>query len=193
MDHSTYISELEVLKAKLGELEQENKNLHFELYQLVDSYNETISKIPDPILIFNKNGKVQFFNDKFKSLLSFKSRETAAQNRNIEELNVAEFVDNEVYQYIEPFISRGTTLKDKYVVINDFTYNISIHSIKKEKLGMAIFRMVATKEDIAKEVIMRLQEVIETNFEMVQKIGSLMGEEVSKNTETLSSIIRAIK
>lgn len=193
MDYFNYHSELETIKRKLAKLEKENKNLRFELYQLTDTYKEAINKIPIPMLLLDKSGKIVFNNDSFISLLNFKGREFALASGELKGMSIADIVSEELYVHLEPFINRGATFIEKDILINEFTYNLSIYTIRKAEFGVAVFRVVATKDEKSEELIGRLQSVIETNFEMIQKIGSLMGEEVSKNTETLSSIIRMIK
>lgn len=193
MDYYNYHSELETIKRKLAKLEQENKDLKFELYQLTDSYKEAINKIPLPIILLDKSGKIQFNNDSFISLLNFKGRQIAESCVDLKNMNIADIVDGELYSHLDPFISRGATFVEKDIVINEFTYNLSIYAIRKAEFGIAVFRVVATKDEKNEEMIRRLQNVIETNFEMIQKMGSLMGEEVSKNTDILSSIIKMIK
>lgn len=193
MDYYNYHSELETIKRKVAKLEQENKNLRFELFQLTDTYKEAIDKIPIPILLLNKNGKIQFNNDSFVSLLDFHGREIVAANHELKGVDIADVVTPELYVHLEPFISRGATFIEKDINIHEFSYNLSIHAIRKSEFGVVVFRRVATKDEKNEEMIRRLDGVIETNFEMIQKIGSLMGEEVSKNTEILSSIIRMIK
>lgn len=193
MDYYNYHSELETIKRKMAKLEQENKNLRFELYQISDLYKEAINKIPLPILLFDKSGKAQFYNDSFISILNFKGREIANLQSDVRGIDMSELVNSDLYVHLEPFINRGDTFEEKDIIINDFTYNLSIYAVRKAEFGLAVFRVVATKDEKNEEMIRRLSGVIETNFEMIQKIGSLMGEEVSKNTEILSSIIRMIK
>ena len=193
MEYNNYHSELETIKRKIVKLEQENKNLQFELYQATNSYKEAINKISVPFLLFDKSGKIQFCNDYFITLLNFKGRELAQKNRDIKDIHILELVDNELYDHLQPFINRGATFEEKYIEMNNFTYNLSVHSIRKGELGVAIFKSVTTKDEKNEDMMRRLEGVIETNIEMIQKIGSLMGEEVSKDTEILSSIIKMIK
>lgn len=193
MDYYNYHSELETIKRKVAKLEQENKNLRFELFQLTDLYREAINKIPIPILLLNKSGKIRFSNDAFTSILDFKGREMVISNPDLKDVNIIDLVDRDMYVHLEPFINRGVTFLQKDIVIKDFNYNLSIQGIRKSEFGVAVFRLVSSKDEQNEEMIRRLGSVIETNFEMIQKIGSLMGEEVSKNTEILTSIIRMIK
>lgn len=193
MDYYNYHSELETIKRKVAKLEQENKNLRFELFQLTDLYREAINKIPIPILLLNKSGKIRFSNDAFTSILDFKGREMVISNPDLKDVNIIDLVDRDMYVHLEPFINRGVTFLQKDIVIKDFNYNLSIQAIRKSEFGVAVFRLVSSKDEQNEEMIRRLGSVIETNFEMIQKIGSLMGEEVSKNTEILTSIIRMIK
>lgn len=193
MDYYNYHSELETIKRKVAKLEQENKNLRFELFQLTDLYREAINKIPIPILLLNKSGKIRFSNDAFTSILDFKGREMVISNPDLKDVDIIDLVGRDMYVHLEPFINRGVTFLQKDIVIKDFNYNLSIQAIRKSEFGVAVFRLVSSKDEQNEEMIRRLGNVIETNFEMIQKIGSLMGEEVSKNTEILTSIIRMIK
>lgn len=193
MDYYNYHSELETIKRKVAKLEQENKNLRFALFQLSDLYREAINKIPIPILLLNRSGKIQFSNDAFASILDFHGREMVVINPDLKGVDIIDVVDHDMYVHLEPFINRGATFLQKDIMIKDFNYNLSIHAIRKSEFGVIVFRLVSSKDEQNEEMIRRLGNVIETNFEMIQKIGSLMGEEVSKNTEILSSIIRMIK
>lgn len=192
MSEITYLAEIEELKQNVVKLEQENKKLIKERFLLLDFYKETIDKIFLPIVIFAKNGEIEFANEIFSSLLSFRGRELA-EGGDVHGMSVRELVGEGIFVHLEPFVSRGVTFTDKDIVVNDVSYSLSLFAIRKGEFAMALFRKISTREELGEEVILRINNVMETNFEMIQKIGSLMGEEVSRNTETLSSIIKMLK
>ncbi len=79
-------------------------------------------------------------------------------------------------------MSRDVHFEDKFL-------NISIFTIKKNKIVGAIVRDMFLPEVQKEEVIRRVTEVIDKNLEMVQQIGFLLGEGASETEHMLNSII----
>lgn len=193
MEYYNYNSELESVKSQVVKLEREVEILRKSVFRTKELYNQAIDKIPVPVLIINKRGKLELINSEFIKLLNFKSRNNIASADEIVGLNISEVVDHTIYEHIEPFISQGVTFENKDFVIKDFRFTLSIHGIRGVEFAAIVLKMIVDNEDKNEELISRLESVLENNFEMIQKIGSLMGEEVSKNTESINSIIKLIK
>lgn len=193
MEYYNYNSELESVKSQVVKLEREVEILRKSVFRTKELYNQAIDKIPVPVLIINKRGKLEFINSEFIQLLNFKSRNNITSADDIIGLQLSDVIDENLYEHIEPFISQGHTFENKDFVIKDFQFTLSIYGIRGVEFAAVILKMMAANEDKNEELIRRLNLVLENNFEMIQNIGSLMGEEVSKNTESINSIIKLIK
>ncbi len=193
MEYYNYHAELERVKSRASRLEMDNAALQSQLATTIEHYNSLIDLIPIPLVMFDTNGTIEIHNSQFIELLTFNGREHARDKSNLKGLNISQIVSKELFNYIESFIVKGNTFTDKSIDINGCSYSSSLYAVNKEQYGVAIFRRVATKEECGEEMMLRLNEVIDSNLSMIQKIGSILGEEVSKNTEKLSSIIKLIK
>jgi hypothetical protein len=80
---------------------------------------------------------------------------------------------------------------NKDVHYGDNVLNVSVFTIKKNKYVGAIIRDMYTPEVRKEQILRRLSEVIDENFEMVQKIASILGEGASKTEKMLNTLIES--
>ncbi|NLF42497.1 MAG: histidine kinase, partial [Bacteroidales bacterium] len=71
--------------------------------------------------------------------------------------------------------------------------NVSIFSLKQDKIVGAVFRDMYVAEVRQEEVINRISDTIDENLKMVQNIAFLLGEGASKTEKMLNSIIETYK
>jgi len=88
---------------------------------------------------------------------------------------------------------QSVEISNKDIQFNEKLINISIFSIHKNKIVGAVLRDLYAPEIRDEEVINRLNEVIDKNLQMVQKIGFLLGEEAAATEQMLHSIIQSYK
>jgi hypothetical protein len=79
------------------------------------------------------------------------------------------------------------------VHLNENLLNVTIFSIKKNKIVGAVIRDMHMPEVRKEEVINRVTEVIEQNLDLVQQIAFLLGEGAAKTEKMLNSIIESHK
>ena len=77
--------------------------------------------------------------------------------------------------------------------IEESLLNVSVFSIKKNKVVGAIVRDMFSPEVRNEQIIQRITEVVDQNLGMVQQIGYLLGEGASKTEAMLNSIIQLHK
>ena len=88
--------------------------------------------------------------------------------------------------------------KDENIIGRDVTFgegllNISVFSLKPNKIVGAVFRDMYVAEVRQEEIINRVSEVIDENLKMVQQIAFSLGEGASKTEKMLNSIIETYK
>ena len=79
------------------------------------------------------------------------------------------------------------------IYIDERFLNLSIFVIRKDKIVGAVIRDMYSPEVRKEEVIKRVNDVIDKNLEMVQKIGFLLGEGASETEQMLNSIVELYK
>lgn len=97
------------------------------------------------------------------------------------------------YKMFSYVLSTEESIENKDVLFNDRKLGVSIFSIRSHKYVGGILRDMYLPEVRKEQVMMRLTEVIDENFEMVQKIAFLLGEGASKTEQMLNSVIESYK
>jgi hypothetical protein len=98
-----------------------------------------------------------------------------------------------VYNLFNHVFSTHENILDRDIHINEKLLNLSVFTIRKNKIVGAVFRDMYAPEVRKEEVIKRVTEVIDKNLAMVQKIGFLLGEGASETEQMLNSIIELYK
>ncbi len=97
------------------------------------------------------------------------------------------------YRYFQTVLQTGQDLLNKDTQLGNSILNVSVFTIKKNKVVGGIIRDLTTPEVRREEIINRAQTVIRENLLTVQQIAFLLGESASKTEKILNSIIEAQK
>lgn len=97
------------------------------------------------------------------------------------------------YKMFSYVLSTDESIEHKDVILGDKTLNVSIFPIRSKKFVGGILRDMYTPEVRKQQILRRLNEVIDENFEMVQKIAFLLGEGAAKTEQMLNSVIESHK
>jgi len=95
------------------------------------------------------------------------------------------------YKLFSFVLASDEDILSKDVHYGDIVLSVSVFTIKKNKYVGGIIRDMYTPEVRKEQILRRLSEVIDENFEMVQKIASLLGEGASKTEKMLNSLIES--
>ncbi len=95
------------------------------------------------------------------------------------------------YKLFSYVLTSGEDILNRDVQYKDNTLSISVFTIRKNKFVGGIFRDMYTPEVRKEQIIRRLTEATDENFEMVQKIASLLGEGAAKTEKILKSVIES--
>lgn len=74
---------------------------------------------------------------------------------------------------------------------NESMLNVSIFTIRKGKIVGAVVRDMYVPEVRKEQILSRINDAIDENLEMVQKIGFLLGEGAARTEKMLNSIIQS--
>ena len=95
------------------------------------------------------------------------------------------------YKMFSYVLTTDESIEHRDVVLEDRTLNVSIFPIRSRKFAGGILRDMYTPEVRKQQILGRLNEVIDENFEMVQKIAFLLGEGAAKTEQMLNSVIES--
>jgi hypothetical protein len=93
------------------------------------------------------------------------------------------------YKLFSYVLNSGEDILNKDVVFNENLMNVSAFTIKANKYVGGIIRDMQSPVVRKEELLRRLSDVIDENFEMVQKITAILGEGAARTEEMLNSLI----
>ncbi|MEI7662645.1 MAG: [Fe-Fe] hydrogenase large subunit C-terminal domain-containing protein [Bacteroidota bacterium] len=97
------------------------------------------------------------------------------------------------YKMFSYVLSSDEPIENKDVQYGDNKLGVSVFPIRSHKYVGGILRDMYTPEVRKEQIITRLTEVVDENFDMVQKIAYLLGEGASKTEQMLNSVIDSYK
>jgi iron only hydrogenase large subunit-like protein len=193
---NSYIKELNSANAKLSETKtalKESERIANEERRLAQEASETVSamlqKLPSGVVIVDENLKIIESNKSFVDLLG---EETRMLNEIIPGLVDADLTKMiPFHKLFSTVILNGEDILNRDVHFGNSLFNVSVFTIKKNKIVGGIIRDLYAPEVRKEEVIGRARAVIKENLQTVQQIAFLLGESASKTEKLLNSIIKS--
>jgi PAS domain-containing protein len=195
-----YIKALKTSNEKLAQtqkaLKESEQNARKEkeaAQEASDIINNMLQKLPTGVVIIDQQLKIIQSNNSFINLLG---EEADAINEIIPGLVGADLktlLPFHVYNLFNHVFSTHENILDRDIHLDEQLLNLSVFTIRKNKIVGAVFRDMYAPEVRKEEVIKRVTEVIDKNLAMVQKIGFLLGEGASETEQMLNSIIELYK
>ncbi|HKL07917.1 MAG TPA: [Fe-Fe] hydrogenase large subunit C-terminal domain-containing protein [Bacteroidales bacterium] len=158
-----------------------------------DIINTMLQKLPTGVVIIDQNLKIIQSNNSFIELLG---EEADAINEIIPGLVGADLktlLPFNIYNLFNHVFSTNENILNRDIHLDEQLLNLSVFTIRKNKIVGAVFRDMYAPEVRKEEVIKRVTEVVDKNLAMVQKIGFLLGEGASETEQMLNSIIELYK
>jgi transcriptional regulator with PAS, ATPase and Fis domain len=97
------------------------------------------------------------------------------------------------YKMFSYVLAADEPIENKDVQFGDVKLGVSIFPIRSHKYVGGILRDMYVPEVRKEQIVTRLNEVIDENFDMVQKIAYLLGEGASKTEQMLNSVVDSYK
>jgi Na+-translocating ferredoxin:NAD+ oxidoreductase RNF subunit RnfB len=195
-----YIKTLKINNNKLRKQQQDQT----EIEKLIKSENtqiktksETISsllhKLPSAVVVADENLKVLESNEAFVKILG---EDASLINDVIPGLIGADLktlLPYNIYNLFNYVLQKDENIVGRDVQYQEGLLNISLFSLKQNKIVGAVFRDMYVAEVRQEEIMNRVSEVIDENLKMVQNIAFSLGEGASKTEKMLNSIIETYK
>ena len=152
-----------------------------------------LNKLPTGVVIVDENVKIIQSNQSFINLLGADALEIADIVPGLIGADLKTMVDPYIYNYFNYVLETDVSVHNKDIHLGDSLLNISVFSIKPNKIVGAIIRDMYVPEVRKEEVVSRINDVIDKNLKLIQEIAFLMGEGASETEQMLNSIIESYK
>ncbi|MFZ4546852.1 MAG: [Fe-Fe] hydrogenase large subunit C-terminal domain-containing protein [Bacteroidales bacterium] len=152
-----------------------------------------LHKLPTPMVIVDENMKIIGSNESFITILGEDAAEINEIIPGLLGADLKTLLPVQFYKLFAYVISSNDDVIGRDVHLNEKLLNVTIFSIKKNKVVGAVIRDMNIPEVRKEEVINRVTEVIEQNLDLVQQIAFLLGEGAAKTEKMLNSIIESHK
>ncbi len=178
---------------KLLEKDKEFQEVHQKIKQRSETTSALLKNLPSAAVIVDDKLKVIESNESFIKVLG---DDAAMINEVIPGLMGADLktlLPYNIYNLFNYVLEKGENIVGKDVMHEDRLLNVSIYSLKPNKIVGGVFRDMYVAEVRQEEIINRLGEVIDENLKMVQQIAFSLGEGASNTERMLNSIIETYK
>ncbi len=158
-----------------------------------DMMNSMLEKLPSGVVIVDQNLKVLHSNLSFITMLGDEAASIADIIPGLAGADVKTLLPFNVYNMFSYVLTENEAVISRDVPFGETMLNVSIFPIRQNKICGAIVRDLYSPEVQREEVISRMNDVIDKNLDMVQKIGFLLGEGASETEQMLNSIIESYR
>lgn len=186
------IREIIELQEKVDVLQRENRRLRERENDSMSVLRILIQKLPTPAVALDDHLRVMYTNKGFVELLNWQVRAQIEEQKH-EGFELREIVSQPVFELIQGTHLSGEDAIRAELRLPDGDFWISVYSIRRGELTIAIVSNMNNPQVRTTEVVSRLEQTIERNMSMIQQIASLLGEEVSQNAMELNAIIKTIQ
>ena len=190
------MSEIFELQEKIKYLQAEVKHLREREDDTKNVLRTIIQKLPVAAVVVDTDLNVLYANPHFVDLLDWQSKallESQIMDAKNPNVTLKDIVADPVFQIVQGTHLSGDDSDRADFHLPDGDFNISVYSIRRGDLTIALVRNMNNPEVRTAEVVARLQQTIDRNMSMIQNIASLLGEEVSHNASELNAIIKTIQ
>ncbi len=195
-----YIRSLKTTNDKLTRTQQALQNsekIALAEKQTVQDVLETtqtmLHKLPTAVVLVDENMKIVGSNESFVTILGEEAAEINEIIPGLIGADLKTLLPVQFYKLFAYVVGSNDDVIGRDVHLNNSILNVSIFSIKKNKIVGAVIRDMQMPEVRKEEVINRVTEVIEQNLDLVQQIAFLLGEGAAKTEKMLNSIIESHK
>jgi PAS domain S-box-containing protein len=150
-----------------------------------------MQKIRAGIIIVDSELKVIDSNEAFAKLLGPEIEELYETIPGLHGAELKELVPDVIFKMFSSTLSSGENTNERDLKIQNKLLHVSVITIYKHRVVGALIRDMSAPALVREEIISRAQRVNRQNFETVQKIAFLLGDNASLTEELLNSIIES--
>lgn len=184
----------EKLLERIAALEAENRRLREREIDADTTLRILIQKLPTPAVALDAHLRLLYANSSFVELLDYDSRMEVTLQSDDSGAELRNIVSGQVYELIEGVHRTGEDkLRAQMSVAGDGDYSISVFSIRRGELTIALVYNMNNPVVRTTEVVSQLTATIDRNMRMIQNIAFMLGEEVSENAKELGAVIKTLQ
>ncbi|MEI7596833.1 MAG: [Fe-Fe] hydrogenase large subunit C-terminal domain-containing protein [Bacteroidota bacterium] len=193
-----YIKTLKVTNQKLAEtkeaLRKSEENARKEQQiakEALDRTSMMLQKLTAGVVIIDEKLKIIEANKSFITMLGDEAREIDEIIPGLVGADVKMLLPYNFYNLFSYVLETDENILNRDIHLDDKLFNVSIFTLKKNKIVGAVIRDMFQPEVQKEEIINRVTDVIDKNLELVQKIGFILGEGAAETEKMLNSIIQS--
>ncbi|MGA3013285.1 MAG: [Fe-Fe] hydrogenase large subunit C-terminal domain-containing protein [Bacteroidales bacterium] len=178
-------------QAALKESEGKAKHEQESEKETSETMSATLQKLVSGVVIVDENLKIIQSNKAFIRILG---EDAALVDEVIPGLigaDLKSLLPVHFYKLFSYVMTSDDEIVSKDIQYGDNFLSVSIFPIRKNKYVGGILRDMYTPEVRKEQIIRRLTDAIDENFEMVQKIAYLLGEGAAKTEKILKAVIES--
>ncbi len=195
-----YIKALKATNEKLAQTQnalQESEKIAQKEKEAANEASDTIGrmlqKLPSGVVILDKDLKIVHSNNSFIEMLGEEAKSIDEVIPGLIGADLKTLLPFNIYNIFTHVVSSSENILNRDIHLEDNLFNLSVFTIRKNKIVGAVFRDMYSPEVRKEEVLKRVTDVVDKNLAMVQKIGFLLGEGASETEQMLNSIIELYK
>ena len=170
-------------------LVQENRALSEQLRIWTQTVRAVLENLPVAVLVADKEGRISVINRAFAQCLDYETR----QSGSLTGCRIEQLFDHEAVARFYDTLHTGKKFDDLVMEVGPGRLRGSVIPLVDGDSAMITLCDTRCGTQLDRDITVRIESVIDQNMAMVQKIGYLLGEEMSQSTEKLNSIIRYIE
>jgi len=178
-------------QAALERSEQKAKHEQESEKEATETMSAMLHKLVSGVVIVDDNLKVLQSNKAFIRILG---EDVAMVDEVIPGLigaDLKSLLPVHFYKLFSYVLSSDEEIVSKDIQYGENTLSVSIFPIRKNKYVGAILRDMYTPEVRKEQILRKLNDAIDENFDMVQKIAYLLGEGAAKTEKILRTVIES--
>ncbi len=186
----------EKLRKQQIEAEENQKLLKAENQKIKiksDTISSLLQNLPSAAVIVDEKLKVIESNQSFINILGDDAKLINDVIPGLIGADLKTLLPYNIYNLFSFVLQKDENIISRDIHFNDGLLNISVFSLKPNKIVGAVLRDMYVAEVRQEEIINRVNEVIDENLKMVQQIAFSLGEGASKTEKMLNSIIETYK
>jgi iron only hydrogenase large subunit-like protein len=156
-----------------------------------ETINAMLQKLISGVVVVDENLKITHSNKAFIRILGEEATMIDEVIPGLVGADLKSLLPVPFYKLFSYVLNSDEDIENKDVHYGEQMLSVSIFTIRKNKYVGGILRDMYTPEVRKGQILQRLSEVIDENFDMVQKIAALLGEGAAKTEKMLNAVIES--
>lgn len=178
-------------QAALKDSEEKAKHEQETEKEATETMSATLQKLVSGVVIIDENLKILQSNKAFIRILGEDAAMVDEVIPGLIGADLKSLLPVTFYKLFSYVLTSDEEIISKDIQYGDNTLSVSIFPIRKNKFVGGILRDMYTPEVRKEQILRRLTEAIDENFDMVQKIAYLLGEGAAKTEKILKTVIES--